>query len=768
LVYKINYSIFEINLEAMKLSLFLFLITVNYTGFTQVTISGKMADNKNKPLAGASITLKETYDGTTTDSLGNFSFTTAEKGNHILEATLTGYSTYVKNIAIEDKDFVLTISVRELITELKAVVITAGSFEASDKKKGTVLTPLDIVTTASAEGDITGALKTLPGTQQVGETGGLFVRGGTATESKIYIDGNLVNNFFYSSLPGIASRGRFNPFLFKGTIFSAGGYSALYGQALSSALILESTDLPERTEANFALSVIGVGTGIQKLAKNKKASWGITYNFTHLGPAFALIKQKQDYYQNPVFHEGDANFRIKTKRGGILKYYGYWSTGNVAYRTSDIDSTSLNNAFSLQNLNTYQNINLKENIGKGWKLMSGISFSSNKDKISNELQDADRNKQVIIAPLGYAFKNFNVLSKTYYAQARMVLEKKLKGLNSLRFGSDYFYSKENATYTLFNGNKYPTHLTDHLYAVFAETDFYISNDIAAKIGTRLEHSDILNEWNVAPRLSLAYKLKNNSQVSIAYGQFYQNPESSYQPVMQDIGFAKSTHYILQYQRITSVRSFRTELFYKKYNHLFKTGSALNGREVAVSNEGGGYAKGVEFFWRDKKTFKNVDYWVSYSFLDTKRDYLNFPVTMAPNFAAKHTASLVVKKFVLPIRTGFNASYNFATGRPYYNIRYDNNQDKYIIADEGKTINYNNLGFSINYLPNLGRKDKKAFIVWVLSVSNVLGQKQVFNYNYGSVTNNKQPIGPTSKRFVYIGCFISFGVDRTQDAINNNL
>ena len=59
-----------------------------------------------------------------------------------------------------------------------------------------VLDPIDIVTTASANGDITGALKTLPGAQQVGESEGLFVRGGTATETKTFIDGTLVNNFF--------------------------------------------------------------------------------------------------------------------------------------------------------------------------------------------------------------------------------------------------------------------------------------------------------------------------------------------------------------------------------------------------------------------------------------------------------------------------------------------------------------------------------------------------------------------------------------------
>jgi hypothetical protein len=240
------------------------------------------------------------------------------------------------------------------------------------------------------------------------------------------------------------------------------------------------------------------------------------------------------------------------------------------------------------------------------------------------------------------------------------------------------------------------------------------------------------------------------------------------PAVEGIGFAKSTHYILQYQRITSARTFRTEVFYKNYDNLYKIGAGNSGRELATSNNGNGYAKGVEFFWRDKKTIKNMDYWVSYSFLDTKRNYLNFPTSMEPNFVAKHTASLIVKKFVLPWKTGFNASYNFATGRPFYNLRYDNSQGKYVIADEGRTINYNNLGFSLNYLPNLGKKNSKIFVVWVLSVSNVLGQKQVFNYNYGPITGNKEAIGPTAKRFLYFGGFFNFGVDRTEDAINLNL
>ena len=247
------------------------LMVAGFKSEGQTKIYGTLTDYKKKPLQGGSISIKDSYDGATTDSLGNFSFTTSETGDHLLETSLSGYNTFEKSINIVGKEIRINISIKELITELNAVTITAGSFEAGDKKKGTVLSDLDIVTTASANGDITGALKTLPGAQQVGESEGLFVRGGTATESKIFIDGNLVNNFFYSSLPGLATRGRFNPFLFKGTVFSAGGYSALYGQALSAALILESKDLPDKTEASLNFSVIGAGAGIQKLSKNKKS-----------------------------------------------------------------------------------------------------------------------------------------------------------------------------------------------------------------------------------------------------------------------------------------------------------------------------------------------------------------------------------------------------------------------------------------------------------------------------------------------------------------
>ncbi|MDX2045724.1 MAG: TonB-dependent receptor [Chitinophagaceae bacterium] len=729
----------------------------------QVVISGRVVDNKKQPVAGVSISIKDSYDGATTDSTGKFRFSTTEKGERLLQFSSIGYRPYEQTIKIESSPIVLEIALKEEVNEMNAVVITAGTFEASDRKKTTVLNPIDIVTTASGNGDVTGALKTLPGAQQVGESEGLFVRGGTAAETKTFIDGTLVNNFFYSSVPNIAQRGRFSPFIFKGTVFSTGGYSALYGQALSSALILESIDLPEQSSANLGISVIGASGGYQHLAKNKKSSWGMNYGYTNLWLAFKLIKQRQQYQQVPEYHAGDANFRIKTSKTGIIKYYGYFSSNRLSFFTPSIDTIGYKDGFGIKNFNIYHNLTYRENVGRKLKLNAGVSYTNNHDDIRSSLYD-DSKQEVLVT--GLEFKDFKLDSKGNYFNAKVVLERRLRGLSMIRFGGEYNFTGDKAVYTTYNNQQYPNKVKEHIKSLFAETDIYVTNDLAAKLGTRYEHSSLFNQSNFAPRVSLAYKTGKQSQASVAYGIFYQNPERRYLPSSSSLTFSKATHYIAQYQKVSNLITFRAEVFYKKYEDLIKTTSA-NGQEQATSNNGYGDAKGIEFFWRDKKTFKNLDYWISYSYLDTKRDFLNFPAAIQPNFAAKHTASVVMKKFVTKWKTGFNMAYNYNSGRPYYFIGPDGSGNTKFY-DRGETPDYHNVSFSLNYLPSLGKQGARQFTVIVVSVSNVLGLNQVYGYQYSYNGFRKEAIVPPSKTFVFVGAFISFGIDRTEDAINNNL
>ncbi len=57
---------------------------------------------------------------------------------------------------------------------------------------------------------------------------------------------------------------------------------------------------------------------------------------------------------------------------------------------------------------------------------------------------------------------------------------------------------------------------------------------------------------------------------------------------------------------------------------------------------------------------------------------------------------------------------------------------------------------------------------VLSINNVLGNQNVYGYRFSNDGNRSTAIVPPVNTFVFIGAFINFGVDRTQDAINQNL
>jgi hypothetical protein len=728
----------------------------------QTLIKGTIKDHRGKPVPGVSISLKNSYDGGTSDSLGNYRFTTAEKDSQTLVISSVGYKPLEVALLIKGAEIVQNASIREEPNEMKAVTITAGSFSAGDKIRGAVLGSLDIATTAGSNADITSALKTLPGTSQVGEQEGLFVRGGTGAETQQYIDGTIVNNPYFTAVPDIAQRGRFSPFLFKGTVFSTGGYSALYGQALSSVVLLESIDLPEKTQYTANISPLVVGVGTQQLAKNQKSSWGSTYNYVNAGPYFNLVPQTPDYFDMPQFHSGDANFRIKTKSGGMIKYYTTFQYNRLGLRRPDIDSPLLKDAYGLTNYNWYNNLSWKEYLANGWRMNLGLGYSLNKNNILQQVQNqANLPEPFPDSTYWMTAKNYRLINSQNLAQAKLVMEKKLSGLSALRFGGEYGYTNNPSTY-----QDTPRRQIENYIAVFAESDIYLTNALAAKLGLRFEHSSIINQSDLAPRISLAYKTGEHAQVSMAYGIFYQKPEYQYLAYSTNIGFAKAEHFILNYQKMTNDRIFRVEAYYKKYQNLVKT-LPVNYYFSYYDNTGSGYAQGIDFFWRDKKTFKNFDYWISYSYLDTKRDYLNYTGQLMPNYAATHTASIVTKRFFTELKAGFNITYSFATGRPYYNFML-NNGSKYFMADQGQTKDYSSLNFSMEYIPSLNKKNAKTFVVLFASVTNVLGYQAIYGYNYSFSGLVKQPVEPPANRFYFIGCFLSWGVDRSEDAINNNL
>src|ERR1700712_203469 len=100
----------------------------------------------------------------------------------------------------------------------------------------------------------------------------------------------LVQNPFFSSVPNIPQRGRFSPFQFKGMAFSTGGFSALYGQALSSVMLMNTTDLPLKSSLTAGLNLIGANAGYTQ--KWKKTSLSGNASLFDMGPLYLKITRQ--------------------------------------------------------------------------------------------------------------------------------------------------------------------------------------------------------------------------------------------------------------------------------------------------------------------------------------------------------------------------------------------------------------------------------------------------------------------------------------------
>src|SRR5437868_3078213 len=118
----------------MRLLWVFVLLLLSWDLHAQVAISGRVQDNKGRPIAGASIAIKNSYDGSTSDSTGHFHFRTSEKGEQILLTTSIGFRLAEQKINLDHSSLQLDITLKEEPSELKAVVVSAGTFEASDTK----------------------------------------------------------------------------------------------------------------------------------------------------------------------------------------------------------------------------------------------------------------------------------------------------------------------------------------------------------------------------------------------------------------------------------------------------------------------------------------------------------------------------------------------------------------------------------------------------------------------------------------------------------
>ena len=699
--------------------------------FAQSIISGKVSEKNGVAVPGANVYLDGTYDGVSTNDQGNFSFETTESGIQTLVVSFLSFETYtLVGDVIEMKN--LNIHLREDVNSLDTVVISAGTFEASDNSKVSVLKPLDVVTTASALGDFVGALQTLPGTTTVSEDGRLFVRGGDASETQIFIDGIRVFTPYSPTTNNVPTRGRYSPFLFDGITFSTGGYSAEYGQALSSVLLLNTIDEPDQEKTDIAIMTVGGGLGNTQKWKNSSLSVNATY--INLAPYIALLPDRNDWQKPFEAYAGETVFRQKSG-DGLFKMYAAFDSTNFELTQEDINYTE-GIPFKLNNANFYTNASYTDNIGDSWKVFGGGSFTHSKTNLG--IFDAD------------------LQNTENSAHLKLKLRKRFSNRVRLSFGAEQFLTDFDEEYQddeIFE----PYGFQNNISAVFAETDLIFSKKFAMKLGTRVEYSELFNAFTVSPRISVAYKTGKSSQLSLAYGDFFQQPNSDVLKFENNLESQKTQHYILNYQYTANNRIFRAEAYRKQYDKLIMFNTDMASFESEFTNNGDGYAQGIDIFWRDNQSIKNVDYWVSYSFLDTERKYMNFPIAAVPSFANTHNVSVVGKYWIEDWKSQIGFSHQYGSGRTYTNP----NEPGFL---QQETKDYHSTSINWAYLISQQK-------ILYFSINNVFAFDNINGYQYANTADSngnfaRRSLRPAADQFFFVGFFWTISEDGSDNQLDN--
>lgn len=703
----------------------LFLFFTSFS-FAQMVVTGTVTNRKGEPIPGANVIIGGTYRGTVTDSTGSFTLRLNDSDT-VLIASFIGYSRERIVLKQHKPSVTLRFVLKKLSQRIDEVVITAGTYETADRQRSVTLQPLDIVTIPSAAGDIYGALSALPGTAPIGDDGRLFVRGGDAYEAKTFIDGLLVKKPYTSSFPDFASRGRFSPFLFSGTTFCTGGYSAQYGQALSSALILTSNSFPQNTQTE--ISLLTVGTGINRTYSGKRVAFTLGAEYMNLQPYYSVVKNRFEMNPYPQTIGLTFSSHLRVSDSASVKLFSTYSQSKLGLLYPDFNSSDSKVDLLLNNSNSYSNATYTGKLSDGWLLKAGFAYSY------------DWNT--------YDFSYYDIDEHNTYFQLKATLKRKFNTGTALLLGMEEGWNRfDQRFFRSADSFRWNGDFDDYTTALYSEVEQKVFRGMAIRAGVRAEQSSLLNKWAVAPRFAAAVSLSASSQISLAYGRFYQTPEESLLRFTHRLNFESATHYIANFQWEKKGRILRLETYYKDYDNLVTYDELLYWNADSYSNSGSGYSRGIDLFYRDRSTFRFMEYWLSYSYVDSKRKYRAYPQKVRPTFAPEHTLSVVAKTWIPRITSQIGVSMTYSSGRPY------NDPNKPGFMTERVPF-YQDISVNCSHLRKIFGKSAIIY----LSVSNILGRENIYGYRFYNQPDSDGKFRPYAimngtKRFYLAALFIT--------------
>lgn len=657
--------------------LLLSLVTLSQLN-AQIKISGKVVDDDDNPIELATIRIAGTALGVNTDLKGMYSLSIAQKDTVEVVFSCIGYSDVKRRLVEPKGQITLNVRLYRVSKELAELQVTEF------KKQTTSMQTIDgkayKLSPDVSGGSVESLISTMAGVSSKNEMSSQYmVRGGTYDENSVYINGIEVYRPLLVTSGQQEGLSIINPDMVGNIAFSTGGFSAEYGDKMSSVLDITYRD-PEKLEGSVALSLMGGSLSFGQSSKKFSQLHGFRYkrNTTLLGS----LETKGEYdpqffdYQTILNYKITDKFKVSflgnialnnyrfvpknrtTSFGTITnakqfkvyfdgqekdRFETYFGALSLNYRHSkSTDFTFLASGYLTNELVAY------DISGEYWLDEAGTSGdSSGDDVIGGELgvgkyHEHARNR-LKASVLSFSLKgntsiNKNNLSYGLLMQRENIYDRSREwelrdsagySLPHTGNGVDVIYnmtSRHDISSTRF------TFFAQDSYKYLSGAGLFIFNG-----GIRLSYWDFNKEFLFSPRISVGFVPAANDRFSLrlASGIYYQSP--FYKEYLESVTDENGNSHYVANKNIKSQRSIQVifggdytfralnrpfklsaELYYKNLSNLIPY--EIDNLKVVYSgrNESKGFVAGIDFKFFGQFV-PGTDSWISFSLMKTQED-----------------------------------------------------------------------------------------------------------------------------------------------------
>lgn len=663
----------------IKKNILLLLIFISSLAYSQqIKITGKVTNQQKQVLEQVSVSEINSRNGVTTNGRGEYVLSIQPKDSIKIIFSLIGYQRHQYIISKPTSDLVLNITLKEDNNTLGTVTIEG------QQTVTTVIERVDYLATKRASnpwGSIESLLATMGGVSSTNELSSQYsVRGGNFDENIVYVVGNEIYRPLLVRSAQQEGLSFINPDMVQTVGFSAGGYSAEYGDKMSSVLDI-TYKKPKEFEASASAGLLGGSVHIGNSTGKFSQITGIRYKTTQ--SLLSTSDTKAEY--DPSFIDAQTYITYDLSPKWEVSMLGNYSHNTYEY-TPKTRSTSFGTLTIPRNFTVYFDgwekdrfityqaaLTLKGSINENLNIgITGSTFSSDE----RERYDIEGNyilKEQNIVEENEAFDETSLLGiGRYIEHARNQVKSEVYtishfgdfkiGSNLLKWGLMYqqenvrdkikeWEMRDSAGYSLPNTgidvNLYSNLKADNKikpsrFSGYIQDTYKLNTDNGLFIinaGLRASYWTFNEELIVSPRGAIAFVPNGmeNFSIRLAGGIYYQAPfYKEFQKVVnvdgnniielnKDIKSQKSLHIVLgsDYyfgggEHNSPPLKLSGEIYYKKLSDLIPY--TVNNVKIRYSGENSskGFALGM-----DMKLYgefiPGVDSWISLGIMKTQQE-----------------------------------------------------------------------------------------------------------------------------------------------------